>query len=493
MTGGATLAADVVVAGGGPAGALAARQLAVFGFRVVLVHSPLRRRQHLGESLSASAPRLLASYGLTLPESVYAPRPGDHFVRWGGREDRIPVQPEDGRGEGQRLVRRDRLDAWALAEARRTGVRVVEGSVAEAAIHSGRARLTVRRRARDDTGVEGTFAVDATGRRGALSRSDRRLPGFRTTAITGHFPPGPREATLIASFADGWVWSAPVVDGRRDVTVMLDAATARDPERAFRAAVRRVDLRDFAELKAGAALRAADVTPYVVGRAVDREARTVAVGDAASALDPLTGLGAMKAMDSGLTAAVALRTALERPDHAGLAFGFHEVKERGLAEESAARTAAFYAEERRFADRPFWRRRSRQIAQPPAPALRIEPDTPLRSAPGVEIRTRGILENDWIVPAEVLVLPGRHRPAHRMGQIALPDLFRTAIAVGTAARAVKTFPAPERATRTALAWLTREGFLIPRHTSANACGGRQSGGNQRRSVPRISTNASSRQ
>ena len=371
------------------------------------------------------------------------------------------MQPEAGRGEGQRLVRRDRLDKWALDEARRAGVRVLEGSVVEAAIQAGRVRLTIRRRGRDNLAAEGAFAVDATGRRGALTRTGREPPGYRTTAITGHFPPGARDSTLIASFADGWVWSAPVVAGRRDVTVMLDAAEARDPETAFRDALRQVVLQGFARVEGEAALRAADVTPYMVRAAPERETRTIAVGDASSALDPLTGLGVMKAMDSGLTAAVAVRTALDRPAHARLAFGFHEDKERGLAEESAARTAGFYAEERRFADRPFWRRRSR-VTPPPATAPRIEPDTPLAPGPGAAIESRGVLEKDWIVPAEVLVLPGRPRPAHRHGEILLPDLFRTAVAAGSAARTVRAFPASEPATRAALGWLVREGFLRPR-------------------------------
>ena len=457
---GPRITADVAVAGAGPAGALAARQLARFGFRVVLIHSPRLRRQHLGESLSASAPRFLASYGLELPESVYAPRPADHFVRWGGREDRIPVQPEAGGGEGQRLVRRDRLDDWALAEARRAGALIVEGSVT-----GGSAELRVRRREGEDLVVTPRAAVDATGRSGALTRGERALPSHRTTAITGHFTPGPECATLIASFEEGWVWSAPVVDGRRDVTVVVDAEAAADPGRAFREAVRRVDIAKFADFAAAdekEKLRAADVTPYALPTAADEGFPPIAVGDAASALDPLTGLGTMKAMDSGLTAAVVLRTALERPTDAALAFGFHRDKERGLAEESAVRTAAFYAEETRFAARRFWRRRSRPAPPPPAPPPPLAPDTRLVPAPGAAIARRGILEGDWIVPAEVLTLPGRPRPAHQFRGIALAELFRTASSRGSFRRALDAFPAPQPAVTAALSWLVRERFLLPR-------------------------------
>lgn len=450
------LVADVAVVGGGPAGSLAARQLAAFGLDVVLVHQPRRQRQHLGESLSASAPRLLASYGLELPPSVYEPRPSDHFVRWGGREDRIAAQPAAGDGEGQRLVRRDRLDDWALAGARSAGVRVVEGSATPAADG-----LVVRRQDQDELHVAARTLVDASGRSGVLTRQDRDRPGFRTAALTAHFAPGEREGTLIESFPDGWVWSAPVVGGRRDVTVMLDAADAGRGEERFREAVREVDLGGFVTGNLLTPVRAADVTPYRLRSAATAESSPlVAVGDAASALDPLSGLGTMKAMDSGLTAAIVLRTALGRPQNAELALAFHAAKERGLALEAEERLGGFHAEETRFAQRGFWRRRARK-SSPPAPPVRLPADGRLRAAPGARVETRGVLQGDWIVPAEVVVRPDRFRPAHKVAGIALAELFRAVSAWGGIRRTLQEFPAPEPAVRTALAWLVGERFLIP--------------------------------
>ncbi len=463
--------ADVAVVGGGPAGALAARQLAGFGFDVALAHLPRRRWQHLGESLSASAPRLLGAYGLELPPSVYAPRPADHFVRWAGREDRIAAQPGRGGGEGQRLLRRDRLDAWLLGEARRAGVRIVEAAAAGCSFGAGAATLRLRSKDGTSSALRAAAVVDASGRSGALTRGGRERPGFRTTALTRHFPSGPRTGTLITSFPDGWVWSAPVVGGLRDVTVMVDAETAADPEPAFAAAVREGRLGGFvnAEDEAGEAIRAADVTPVLLPEPARRPAGVplLAVGDAASALDPLTGLGTMKAMDSGLTAAIVIRTALERPADAGLALDFHNTRERGLAAETGDRIAAFYAEETRYADRRFWRRRSRAPAVPPPRPVPLSRDAPLVAAPDARIETRGLLEGDWIVPAEVLTLPGRRRPAHRFGPVHLPELFRRATAAGPASRVPATFSAGESA---ALAFLLREGFLIPRPPPAAAAG-----------------------
>ncbi|MDE2659183.1 MAG: tryptophan 7-halogenase [Acidobacteriota bacterium] len=451
--------ADVAIVGAGPAGALAARQLAVFGLDVELVRGPRRNRQHLGESLSASAPRLLGSYGLEIPESVYAPRPNDHFVRWGGREDRIAAQPEAGGGEGQRLVRRDRLDDWAVSEARAAGARVVEGSATRDP-GTGRAALVIRRQGEKDRRVTARALIDASGRSGALTREGRERPDFRTTALTAHFAPGGREGTVIEAFSDGWVWSAPVVGGRRDVTVMLDTEGAGTPEERYRQALDRADLAGFVTGSPLTPIRAADVTPYRLGCA-DRagDPPLIAVGDAASALDPLSGLGAMKAMDSGLTAAVVLRTALARPPDARLAQAFHATKERGLAVEAEERVAGFYAEEERFAGREFWRRRSRRPAAP-APRRRLPGDGRLAPAPGARIEAQGVLKGDWIVRAEVVVRPGRVRPAHKIAGVTLADLFRTAAATGSIRRTIDAVPAPEPAVRAALSWLVGEEFLI---------------------------------
>ena len=319
----------------------------------------------------------------------------------------------------------------------------------------------IRRRGEDDLQLTARALIDASGRSGVLTRGERDWPDFRTTALTAHYAPGEREGTVIETFRDGWVWSAPVVGGRRDVTVMLDAEdTAANPEERFREAVDLVDLAGFVTGDPLTPVRAADVTPYRArSAAASGGAPLIAVGDAASALDPLSGLGSMKAMDSGLTAAVVLRTALARPPDAPLALGFHGTKERGLALEAEARVAGFYAEEERFGEREFWRRRSRRAAAA-APPRRLPGDGRLTPAAGARVETHGVLRGDWIAREDVVVRPGRHRPAHRIAGIALADLFRTASAAGSIRGTLAAFPAPEPAARAALAWLVAEEFLI---------------------------------
>lgn len=468
---------EVVVVGAGPAGALAARQLARFGVEVVLVHRARRRQR--AESLGASAPRLLGSYGLELPESVFSPRPADHFVFWGGREDRVAAQPEDREwfGEGQRLVWRGPLDEWALGKAKQAGAAVVEGSAAPAdgPAAPGAGVVRVRERSGRALRIAARAVVDGSGRSGALTRGRRVRPRFRTTALTAHFAGSEARGTCVVSFADGWIWSAPLPDGRRDVTALVDAeAAAGSAEECLRAALAAAGeaapaAGRFLSGSQVTAVRAADATP----QAPEAEARagaeagavTLAVGDASSALDPLTGLGVMKAMDSGLTGAVVLRTALAHPERAALALGYHRDKERGLASETAERIAGFYAEERRFADRRFWRRRSGP--PPPAPPPPPSPTTLLYPAEGARIETRGVLEGDWIVPAEVLARPGRPRPAHRVAGVLLAPLFRSAEGGAAAAELARRCSGTGASGTQAVGWLVREGFLAPRRGRAD--------------------------
>ena len=445
---------------------------------MALVHQP-RRLSHVGESLGASAPRLLAAFGLELPDSAWAERPREHRVRWGGAERLVSMAPEaGGEAEGARLVWRDRLDAWARDEARRAGVRLVVGSASpfSGPTASPSPTLEVRRPGADPLRIVAGTLGDATGRRGLFSRERRESPPFRTTALTAHYRGVPGAGTLIAAFADGWLWSAPLPDGLRDVTVFGDSESAAGRSEArFSESVARVDLAGFVDGAPVTPVRAQDATPYRLDPAGARGAPpgalrergvgvALSVGDAASALDPISGLGTMKAMHSGLLGAIAIRTALERPQHARLALGFHADRERALAADVGERVAAAYAAagaSGTSGGQRFWRRRGRARA---ARDAEIPPAAPpggrLAPAPGARIETRGILDGDWIVPGDVVVLPGR-RAAHRFRGAPLAPLLRAAASGGLEVRRLaERHAAAGSASAAAAAWLWREGFLV---------------------------------
>ena len=79
------------------------------------------------------------------------------------------------------------------------------------------------------------------------------------------------------------------------------------------------------------------------------------VGDASSCFDPVSGQGILKALRSGIFASYAIGDRLVRNDAKGLAR-----YQKFIADEFAGYRETlreYYAQEQRFADRLFWRRR----------------------------------------------------------------------------------------------------------------------------------------
>ena len=88
--------ADVVVAGGGPAGATISRLLVGLGFRVVLLEKAHFPRHQIGESLPPSILPLLDFLDLrALIEGAGFLRMPGHTVLWGDSHPRTSYYSED--------------------------------------------------------------------------------------------------------------------------------------------------------------------------------------------------------------------------------------------------------------------------------------------------------------------------------------------------------------------------------------------------------------
>ena len=212
------------------------------------------------------------------------------------------------------------------------------------------------------TDVNARFLVDATGRGAMLARAQGaqfenldRLAGsvvlFEGVADDG-------TGLLVETFADGWWYTAALPAGRRIVACMSDADL----------------MRSFGVNEMGGFMRALGDTRHVrrtiadahpLGSPALRPAGSrrmtrdttlplLCVGDAASCFDPVSGQGIFKALRSGIFASYAIANFLLRADDAGLKRFRRLVKDDFASYNKTL--LDYYARERRWADRAFWRR-----------------------------------------------------------------------------------------------------------------------------------------
>jgi flavin-dependent dehydrogenase len=334
---------DVAVLGGGVAGAVAARLLASWGRRVILLTRPAPLPA-LAESLPPSCEKLLARGGLLAAVNAAGfVRFTGHTVKWGDE----PVRTEffSGRAKGWQ-VPRDAFDKLLLQSAAKAGAEVrakahVRSVNLDAGLRPHRIRFDEGTRKRE---IAARWVLDCTGRSGPLVLRGARVPhhNARTMAIVatwerkGGWALDDPTHTIVESYEGGWAWSVPLSPTKRQITVMVD------PGRTVVAAGSRLATTYRSELARTTLCRGLTEGARLQGRPFAREAssyesarvtahRALLVGDAASFADPLSSFGVKKALASAWLAAVVTRSALEDPAREAPGLGLFELRERAMA------------------------------------------------------------------------------------------------------------------------------------------------------------------
>lgn len=362
---------DVVILGGGPAGSATALGLARYAsdrhgqFRTLIIEQSDYRAPRVGETLLPDARRLLGDLGVA---DAFDRDPHETCLgsrsAWGSDAVGFNDFLFKGAGTGWHLDR-IRFDHFLAKQA------IAAGTVLKQATRFQTATQTQDGWRIDATGPEGrilnittTLVIDATGAPALFARRqgarrmyfDQTLFAYRffAQAKTSTFA----RMTLIEAAANGWWYAAHLPDNRLCVAY---ATNSGGPD-----ANSHGDVDDWVRRST----RTNHITGFIGSAQPDGDVRLVpapsfqssmtsgtnwmAVGDAASSFDPITGQGLHKALADGLLASDYI--AYLRDGRIAGFSGYDRAVSHRFAAYQAARQH-FYVLETRWPDNPFWAQR----------------------------------------------------------------------------------------------------------------------------------------
>ena len=349
---------DVVIIGGGPAGATAAALLSMHGRDVLVLEKETFPRYKLGESLIPFNYFPLKRIGMLekLADAPFVNKHSVQFVRDTGEVSRPFYfdQHMDHPCSSTWQVERSQFDQLMLDNAREKGADVREGVRVKDLLHDDEQVAGVRTATGEE--IHARIVIDASGRDSlSISRLNWRMPDrrLRKIAIWSYYQGGKRgegrdEGATTVAYVGGknWFWHIPLQNDIASVGLVGDKAylfrDGRDLETVFNREVR----------------NNAWVTEHLTGskRVEDLQVTSdfsyrsrfcatdglVLIGDAFAFLDPVFSSGMYFAVYSGELAGDAVHAALTANDVSAGRFEAYGAKFRSAIEAMRKLVYSFY-------------------------------------------------------------------------------------------------------------------------------------------------------
>jgi flavin-dependent dehydrogenase len=359
------LSTDVIIVGGGPAGAAAAITLAQHDIPVVMLERSYYEGVRVGETVSPDIKIWLQSLNVweRFLANGHCRSPGVVSL-WGSEDPYANDFVVGPHGEGWHLDR-SRFDAMLAEAAAEVGVVVRQGWRVNACRQEAYGAWQVEgSREAEELRLQARFLIDAAGRAPWTSVLRKKKVVYdRLVGVVGFFHSQDDRETLdqrtsLETTSDGWWYSAPLPDNRLVVASMTDADLLH--------VARGERQKQWTTLLQGAPLTQQRLNGYVSTaepRIVPAQSTLstniagqawVAIGDAACTFDPLSSQGICEALRSGIEAADAI-VALWRGQTEAFLLYTARVTRRFQA--YLRLREHYYSREQRWRHSLFWQRR----------------------------------------------------------------------------------------------------------------------------------------
>ena len=323
---------DVIVIGGGPAGATASGLLAKRGRRVLVLEREKFPRYHIGESLVPGMMPVLRE--LDAIEVVEALDPMKKFggsLLWGDDPEPWSIDFDEACIHPYAYeIKRAEFDNLLLTHSRRLGSTVIEeASVRELVFEQGRCVGVRYSVGRSETVVEqrARIVIDCSGQAKLLARRLDTVEwheDLKNLAVWTYFQGGIRYEgrkagnIVIENNPPGWLWMIPFSDGSCSVGFVAPSAdfasSGLTPPETLRQRI--ADSKEVGRMLAGAIEVAAPRTAkdWSYTSSALSAPGVFAAGDAAAFIDPLFSTGVMLAMKGSSTCAKTVNAILDAPE-----------------------------------------------------------------------------------------------------------------------------------------------------------------------------------